>query len=451
MTVSRLRLTASAAPVRRPTVVRLSWAGGTTPSLTVAADGTVTLPAPARARAFRLTVVAARFPPTATARQRQADAVGIGAISVPGLPRPSVPRSGPLHAGCGTVALDVAGHRVAMKVTGTVADLDAGLPLRARACTPPARIGAGLQEIRALPGVFAVDLLQLRSPAPRAAAPVIGGGTVTDPGNIGNNTVDGVRVSLHGPSWLVLGESYDAGWRATCNGRSLASPQRIDGYGSGWPAPANCRRVAFTFAPQSEVDLSYYVSGLVCALLLLVVLAGVLLRRRLPVMDKAAGLLLPEPPAHPRPLLRAAAISLLVSVPVAAVFALRAGAVTFPLLALILWRGVRPSALTRAAVVLLGLAVPLTYAIVSPHNPGGYSFTYATKLIAAHWMGVAAILLLGLAAASTIAGARRQRRGGPPPPAPTSLARPPDVDAPSPDAPPPPSPPPPTDRPARVG
>jgi hypothetical protein len=147
------------------------------------------------------------------------------------------------------------------------------------------------------------------------------------------------------------------------------------------------------------------------------------------------------------------ALSVLISVPVALVFALRAGAVTFPVLTLILWRGVRPASLTRAAVLLLGVAVPITYLIVSPRNQGGYDFAYSTKLIAAHWLGVAAMLLLGLAAASTIAGVRRRTHSGRPPspghpstPGPDPAAGP----TPSGDAPADPSPPRPTGRPARA-
>ena len=44
LSVSRLTLTPARLPVRRPTEVRLSWPGGSTGTLPVAADGTVTLP-----------------------------------------------------------------------------------------------------------------------------------------------------------------------------------------------------------------------------------------------------------------------------------------------------------------------------------------------------------------------------------------------------------------------
>ncbi len=48
----------------------------------------------------------------------------------------------------------------------------------ARACGPAATLAAGVQEIRALPGAFSVDLLALSSPAPAGLPPVAGGGGV---------------------------------------------------------------------------------------------------------------------------------------------------------------------------------------------------------------------------------------------------------------------------------
>ena len=95
LTVSRLRLTPSRQPVRRPTRVRLSWPGGSTPALPVASDGSVVLPRPARARAFRLTILAARFPRGTTLRERATRAVGLASVSVSGLPPAARPASRP--------------------------------------------------------------------------------------------------------------------------------------------------------------------------------------------------------------------------------------------------------------------------------------------------------------------------------------------------------------------
>jgi hypothetical protein len=400
--ISRLRLLASPLTVRRPTVVQLSWPGGATAPLPVSPDGVLTLPRPVRARGFRLTVLDAAFPADATAQQRNAKAVGIGALTVPGLAPVRIPVTGALRAPCGTVAIAIGASRVPLEPSGTVAQLDAGRPMPARACaaggrTPaPATMAAGVQQIRSLPGPFSVDLLKLTSAAPAPVTSPSSGGRVLAPGQIGNSSVSGVRVSLRAPSWLVLGESFDAGWRATCNGRSLGAPQVLDGYGNGWLAPASCTRVAFSFAPQSGVNKSYVVSGIACALMLAFLLLGALWAPARASVSQA-GRLLPDSTPRCRSLPRAAALALLAAIPLGYVFAIRAGAALFFLVAFVLWRGYGPKQLALAAAALLGVVVPIVYVVASPRNQGGYGFAYSTQLIWAHWIGVAAIVLLGLA------------------------------------------------------
>jgi arabinofuranan 3-O-arabinosyltransferase len=410
----RLTLTPSPLVVRRPTAVRLSWPGGSSSTIAVGSGGSVVLPEPARARSFRLTIVGASFPSGATTRQRQAQAVGIGSISGAGIPTVTIPRAGRIDAACGTVSVLVSGHPVPMRVDGTVAEMDAGEPLRASGCERAA-MPAGIQEIRSMPGAFSVDLLSLQSPAPVASA-AAGGGRVVAPGTIGTSSVDGVRVSLTGPSWLVLGESFDTGWRASCNGRSLGTPQPMDGYGNGWLAPAGCTRVSFTFAPQSGVQSSYLVSAVTCALLVLFLLIGA---ARNPAAASLRVLRAgqPDPRGRRLPLPQAAAIALILAVPLAFVFAIRAGAISFPLLTLILWRGFAPRTLAGAAAVLMGVAIPIVYLITNPHNRGGYNFAYSVELIWAHWIGVAVIVLCGLAGMMVLV-ARRRTAAPQPPPAP---------------------------------
>jgi hypothetical protein len=190
----------------------------------------------------------------------------------------------------------------------------------------------------------------------------------------------------------VLGESFDAGWRATCNGRSLGAPQVVDGYANGWRAPAGCTHVAFAFAPQSGVQASYVVSAVAVALMLLFLIWGAL--RHPVVVSRTAGRLLPVVGSHPRSLLRAAAIAFLMALPLGYLFAVRAGAGLFLLLTFVLWRGFAPEKLVLAAAGLLGIVVPLIYLFVAPHHHGGYDFAYSIWLISAHWVGVVAISLL---------------------------------------------------------
>ena len=413
LTVSSLRIGVSAEAVRRPTLVRVSWPGGRTGPLRPAADGTVTLPRPVRARGFRVTILDARFPASATARQRTTRAVGIASLDVPGLEPVTLPTTGALRSACGDASISAGGRTVALRPRGTVADLLAGRPLRARACGGEVELGSGVQRVRGRPAPFAVDLLRLRSAAPTPAASTgPSGGRVVDGGSIGRSSVTGARVALDGPSWLVLGQSYSKGWEATCDGRSLGEPRPINGYANGWRAPADCRAVDFTFGPQATALTGYLISGAVCLALVAFVLAGRLLARRdpAPAPTQRLASLLPAEAARPMPLPRAAALALLLTLPLSFLFAARTSVLIFPGLTLILWRGIGVRALVLTAAGLLGVVVPVIYAVVSPEDQGGFNFEYSIETIYAHWTAVAALVLLMVACGRALATARRQRR-----------------------------------------
>ncbi len=85
------------------------------------------------------------------------------------------------------------------------------------------------------------------------------------------------------PFWLVLGQSYSKGWKATVNGRDLGSPQVLDGFGNAWlvrPHGRGTMAVTFTFTPQKSVWVASVISGF--ALLLCAALALFARRRRHP-------------------------------------------------------------------------------------------------------------------------------------------------------------------------
>jgi arabinofuranan 3-O-arabinosyltransferase len=407
-TISVLRMSFVGGRVRRPASVRLSWPGGETPPLPVAADGAVELPRPVRARGFRLTVLDTKPGPQGTTR-----AVGIASLEVPGVAAEEPRRSGPIRARCGDASVSVGGRTVPLRPQGTIADLQAGRPLRARACTEEVDMGDGVQRIRSLPAAFSVHLLRMHSPAPDPAPPATAtGAQVIDPGTLGQSSVEGVRVEFESPGWLVLGQSYSEGWRASCDGRSLGEPVPINGYANGWRAPAGCREVEFEFAPQSGVRAGYAISGVVCALLVLFLLAGWVVMRRRPEADSnratdAAALPTDRPRALPLP--RAALLALALTFPLALLFALRTSVVLFPLLTLILWRGVGSRILTLVAAGLLGIVVPILYLVLEPRDRGGFNFEYSTELIAPHWVAVGALVLLMAACWRVLAAARGSR------------------------------------------
>ena len=411
--LSRLTIVPGPGRMRRPSVVRVSWPGGRTGPLRVGEDGRVELGRRVHARSFRMTIVGTRQAAGGHAMR----AVAIGSLRVPGVaPVPRARAAARLRTRCGDARLLVSGRELPLRPAGTQADLEAGRPMLARGCPGRVRMGGGVQQVSAQPATFAVDLLRLRSRAPEPITPPASAGRVMDPGKLHGSSLDGVRVELDHAAWLVLGQSFSDGWRATCDGRDLGKPRPVNAYANGWRAPRDCQRVEFAYAPQDAVRAGYALSAVAAALLLAFLVAAPLVARRrggaLPPPEASA----PPDPAAPLPedrparlpLPRAALIALAVTVPLALLFALRTSVVIFPLLTLVLSRGVGSRPLAGAAAALIGVAVPLLYVIVSPRDRGGFNFEYSTELISAHWVGVVALVLLMAACWRSLAAAWRR-------------------------------------------
>jgi arabinofuranan 3-O-arabinosyltransferase len=397
----RLVLERAPPPARAPLRVELSHPGGRTGALGVGRDGSVTVPRPVRATRFRLEVVEATPGP--------APAVAIGELRAPGIPRARPrPAAAPLRAQCGVLAAAVDGRRLPLGLRASTGQLDSGRPLRVRSCAPPLELPARRVVLRTEPGVLRPYVLALRSPAPAPAPrPPRAAGAVTATGREGRGSYTGVRVAPRGPSRLVLGESYSRGWRATCDGRSLGRPEIVDGFANGWRVSAGCRDVSFRFAPQDAVDAGHWVGGAACALLV-----AILLLRRPPRRRSAApppSLFVDDRPA-PWPVRAAAVAGLGAGVVLGFTFAIRAGVVIAPAVALILWRGWSPRALILAAGALLVIVVPVLYLLFPGQDRGGYDTEYAVEHLGAHWVAVAAVVLLLMALARTLNTAIRQSR-----------------------------------------
>ena len=131
---------------------------------------------------------------------------------------------------------------------------------------------------------------------------------------------------------------------------------------------------------------------------------------------RAAG----EPPGElrvddrraPWPLRAAVLAGLGAGVLLGFVFALRAGAAIAPAVVLILWRGWSPRTLILTAGALLVVIVPALYLIFPGTDRGGYDTDYAVEHLGAHWVAVAAVVLLVVALARSLSTATRPS-GGP--------------------------------------
>jgi hypothetical protein len=278
----------------------------------------------------------------------------------------------------------------------------------------------------------------------RSAAPAPGvrdarvAGRVLDPGTMGRGSYKDVRVEVSEPSWLVLGESYNRGWRAECDGRSLGAPRVVDGFANGWRVEPGCKDVSLSFAPQKAVYWGYAIGALAC----LVLLGLLLFRRPRPEPERRAA---PKPEPAPNlyaaawnaaapddspwrlPLRRALAAGVAAALVFGFAFALRAGVVIGPAVALILWRGLSARALITVAGALLTVVVPALYLLFPATDRGGYDTAYPVERLGAHWVTVAAVVLLVLALARTLSTASRASRGraaAAPPRAPAPPARP---------------------------
>jgi arabinofuranan 3-O-arabinosyltransferase len=402
-----LKIVAAAAGPGVPTRVRLRWPGGQTPVLPVSREGRIALPRPATARSFALHVVAAR-----AGRPSLRGTAAIAELRGPGMPRVDLPRAGLLRTRCGAPSVSVAGARVRMSVAARVSDLDAGRPLRARPCGRSTPIPAGAVELVARPRPVRLDVLRLRDRADRTPDRRVGSGRVVDPGSEGRGRRDGVKLDVDGPSWLVLGESFNTGWRATCDGRDLGRPRPIQGYANGWAIDRGCVHASFYYAPNRTARWAYLVSALgVAAMIALLGVAA--LRRRgdrsvpAPTTDD-----LPASAPPSRLPLRRALVAAVFAMPVGALlFSLRAGLAVGVVVAVVLWRGIDAAKLAIAAGLLLGVAVPAVQLGWLPEDKGGFNGRYALDVMAAHWIAVAAWVLLALALWRAVSTARAPRGG----------------------------------------
>lgn len=399
LALRRLRLRASPglpAPLR----VRLVWEGGHTGALRVGPGGEVRFRRPVSARSFRLEILATR-----PARGAPRGAVGIAEVDVPGLARARLPRAGPLPSRCGAVRVRIGSAIARTRLAGDVRSLDGGLPLRLRPCGGPARARAGRASVSSAGEVVRADILRLRSPAPLPVrTPQVG--RVLRVGSEEQGRYDGVRLEVNGPSWLVLGESFNEGWRAWCDGRSLGAPRVVDGFANGWRVDSRCRTARFAFGPQKSIDAARIVSGL--AVLLMLGFMVLRWRRRRPGDPATPAPVAAVPEGVRRlPLPRAAAIGLAAGVVFSFLFAIRAGVFLGPLVALVLWRGMGARLLTAAAGVLLAVALPVVYLLLMPPRGSGVEPRYPIDLIAGHWISVAAWTLLALALWRSVSKASR--------------------------------------------
>jgi hypothetical protein len=406
-TLRRLTLGRSDLPAQFPSLVSIAPDGGPSVTAPVKAGGQLTLPRPLTSRGFTLKILRA----SGSSRP----AVAVGDVHGAGIPAVRQPNSANVAGRCGDLSARIGARTVPLRIQRPTATFDEGEPVRMASCGPPFSLTANSQDLVIRAGTLRPLLAELssRAPVPQATT-AAATGAIPDAGRQTPGSYTGIRATVSAPSWLVLGESYNRGWRAQCDGRSLGPPHAIDGFANGWLLDRSCRTASITFAPQRTVDAGYLAGGAACAVLLLIL---VLRRPRRPSQTPPNSSPLDNHKNRWTPA-KAAAAGLAAALLFGFLFGLRAGAVIGPAFALILWRGVATKTLIKTAGALLVVVVPLLYLLFPGQNQGGWDVDYAAEHLGAHWVAVGAFALLALALArdlSTATGLRRGARAPAPP------------------------------------
>lgn len=93
------------------------------------------------------------------------------------------------------------------------------------------------------------------------------------------------QLSISGatqPSWLILGQSINAGWHASLNGKDLGDATLIDGFANGWRIPAvdDGSKISITWTPQRSVSMALLLTVIALLICLGIVIVSLLRSRR---------------------------------------------------------------------------------------------------------------------------------------------------------------------------
>ncbi len=182
-----------------------------------------------------------------------------------------VPPPTAIDTGCRDDLLTIDGAPVSVRVTGAWSDLVAGDPATVEVCGPATvSLAAGEHVVRTVPGLetgIDIDRVVLASAAPAPAQEAIA--IATSRGRATRT----IRVAAcRDGCWLVQGEGWNPGWRATLNGDSLGRPIALSGGMNAWYLhPSNVERtVQLRWTPQTLIWIALAISAvsvLVCLVL----------------------------------------------------------------------------------------------------------------------------------------------------------------------------------------
>ncbi|MFD2355454.1 hypothetical protein ACFSTC_48570 [Nonomuraea ferruginea] len=159
--------------------------------------------------------------------------VQVTELAIPGVAKASTPGDIPLRLDCGTgPRIEVNGQVVETRVAGSHRDLLEQRPVRITGCEK-AELLAGDNRVKVAGWEpFQVENLVVGAlpETPRQVEAAAVPGTWTQ-------SAREVHVSAPDDAFLVVGENFNAGWRAKIGDRTLR-PVRIDGWKQAWELPA---------------------------------------------------------------------------------------------------------------------------------------------------------------------------------------------------------------------
>jgi hypothetical protein len=257
--------------------------------------------------------------------------VGIAELGMAGVPPVRIASLIPDE--CRSDLITVDGRPVPARVVGTTAAALALEPLQLRSCTgdapPTTTLSRGEHVLRTAMGAdtgFDVDRLTMASDAGgQPTTSFAADGTVTESPQRGfqdpeppeqpklevtssGRTKTKVRITgASEPFWLVMGQSENAGWRATVDGDELGESTLTDGYANGWlvrPSGDGPIEATIEWVPQRTVNVAILLSILgVLACLGIVGVAMVRRRRERADGRPAAWEVVDDEPAIGSPLI----------------------------------------------------------------------------------------------------------------------------------------------------
>jgi len=278
-----------------PTVVSLSD-GMNSVQRTVDADGSGSVslawPAELDLRPSMLTVtiddIVARTAPEYFSRLPQELPVAVTELSVRGasgdsLVTTSVDLTAPLPGQPLASSALLDGTPLPLCPVGSIGDAISGGEITATACDGPVSLDRGTHRLDTIRGsITGVDVDRLVLDSASTTTPTEPNAPVTGIERHGSTSVSVDVPPTDEATWLVLQESWNTGWLATIDGRSLGEPVLVDGYANGWLLePGDARTVELEWTPQSRVRLGIIIS-VVSGAVIVALLALAVWRRRPP-------------------------------------------------------------------------------------------------------------------------------------------------------------------------